>query len=1358
MIGVSPSDKMISNDAQINKSANKTQTKVFISYAPDDYEKIKNILAKLQESYICWFETAESLTALSIDQNEHDQKLKNCQFFIPVFSHQFLSCDYCKRDLSKFSSHYRGDGENRSKIIPIFIDNITWNKLNDTEAAASLYGITIDGVSIPNISFPFYGKGIEGESHSDVCEIIEDCLRAESETNDEIIQKDVFISYAHRDKKTVKEIYSKLKDIVPNCWWFDNEILENYRDFNKSIYKGLQKCKCVIAFFSRNYAQSEYCSNIELPYARDKNIIPIFLDDISPNDFSENIRGTIDQLLKVETIYCKGKSTDEVCEKIVNTTAFKLLKSGLLQTDSKKIEASESILNQLVLNLEKQQEQKGNYKVTQDISQALFSFLKKTNKNSESSIDENEDVPEQKSYSKTDKPAFSTNNKDKYKYLMPDGWETYETPLINHLNESKHLFLTGEGGGGKTTTLIESCRWLLAQGEYAVYVPLKVINSENNFENYLKRTVFSGNSQMYHIATSLMQSDKPFYIFLDGLNEMTQDYLGTFINNLETFLLGHHAVKLIISSRFFDSHMNFGSIGKDLSLFRFQKLDRECVVAYLHACGVLDESKKDIDDTLYQLLHTPLMLTLYCFSKKAKKEYDKDPVVKDRIELEAKPDTAAKILHNYVQTQLYRAFAENNFNVSVHLVLYEYILPYIAMQLVKCNEYTVSSEQFSNLIYFPFFKPTELKYYMNYIIARARQISISYTIKEATEANEISQKQLSFIVPSESGYLFTHQMFRDFFAAKFLCMEMTFDQKSMIQDRTTQDMCGMKYSDDVLSFVADLQKEYDFEPKRDAVRNWQFEKGSVTENILAKWKNVEGELAQTAVYNLFNILRLGRNGKLFSCDFPRLDLRSCNLNGVKFSEFDKDNTYASSFEGAWIDKECFLPNGHSAPITAMCISSDNILYTGDVTGKVFRWNLNVLDKPSQSKKVDPIDDGFDVTDEKIIRLALSEENKCKLLVLTDHSVTEFDVEHGEVIKHTVVPPHKYLRDVRDNDGVIEVIYDTAPLTWRSLDDNKTDYIVDDSCPISGCVRKSPCSDVYVYSDMNGQIRTNNHGFYSLYQHLFNEIQKSGIEGSTLQDYYEMKKNPSVNDICWHPLGEKLLVAYSNTVFEFEHSANNVLKYEVHTAFDSKVTSVGYLRDGRIIVCNGVCINIIKSDEQKIMSDSGYEFSSCYTPGIIKTLQSGSKTYLLSTNKELKILDENLIVKHVRQLKRNVQDICFARDLRTKEKFLCIMIKNSRGVFCERYDITCDEYEDLNSNFKVLDDREDHSDKLYTHYRIYKKLISFNRTNSEQNEYNNVAGMMIKGCNFKNVNNNQAGENMKIIKQNGGIIANECRNN
>lgn len=1278
--------------------------------------------------------------------------IKNCRYFVAFVSKNYFD--------SNNWDHQKGELEltlNKNNIIPVFLDDVNPQMLSDEQRQAFSL-LQLNEMPIERLTLLFFGEGLKESGLDESVETIyKGFERIVYPQMSEETYCDVFISYAHKNQTSVKPVYTLLEKRFPGCWWRDEERLNHNIEYDIRILNALEKSKCVIAFISKEYIDSSYCVNKELSIAdlRGKPIIPVFVDDICVEKIDNYAKVILNPLLSCDPLfYTKGfcsNDAQEVCDNILGHGTLKL-SVGL----GNKLDWNTPlphIFNKLILHLNRQQEQKGNYKVTQDISRELFSSLKKIKKNCG---DDNDDDREQAATNQTDGFTVNENNKERYKHLLPDAWKTHKTHLVDFLNKSKHLFLIGEGGGGKTTTLVETCRWLLAQGEYAVCVPLKVINSENNFEKYLERNVFSGNSQMYHLATTLMKSDNPFYIFLDGLNEMPQDYSGIFINNLETFLSGHRAVKLIISSRFFDSHMNLGSIEKDLSLLRFQNLDRKCVEDYLRACGVLGESKKGIDDTLYHLLRTPLMLTLYCFSEKAKKGYEQDPVVKDRIELEDKPDTVAKILHNYVQTQLYRSFAENNFNESIYVTMYEYILPSIGLKMVQKNMLSLGRMDYRLCIKTPARDEKNAKYFSEFtdLIDDKRRFNVKY--ENYREAIDIAQNQLSFVTETEDGYSFTHQVFRDFFAAKFLCLEMDVCKHDMPQDRTILDICAAQYSDDVLSFVADLQKEYDFEPQRDKITlKWQFEQGSVAENILAKWKNVEGELAQTAVYNLFNILRLGRNGKLFSCDFPGLDLRACNLNGIKFSEFDKDhknNPYASSFEGAWIDKKCFLPNGHSAPISAMCISSDNILYTGDVTGKVFRWNLNDLDKPTQGKKVDPIDDGFDVTEEKIIRLALSEENKSNLLVLTDHSVTEFDVEHGEVVKNTIVPPHKYLRDVRDNVGVVEVIYDTAPLTWCSLDDNKTDCLVDDSCPISGCIRKSPCSNVYVYSDMNGQIRTSNGEKYSLFDHLDKEVKKSQSKGVLLDKYYQLKKNPKVNDICWHISGKRLLVAYANVVFEFVYNCRKELSYLSHVPFDWKVSAVEYIGD-KIVVCNGVDINLFKVGEDTKLYDSGYMFSSCYTPKIERYLQKEKQTYIFSSNNELKILDDNLIVRYVRQLDQTVQDICMAKNVEDGNVFLCLLRNCKTDIHCERYDLESNQCLDLITDFDFIQDREDHSDKSYTHFVNHNKLISFHRQHASKLEYDNYAGLFIQNCNFSDVRGTIT-EKLELIRQNGGNQKND----
>ena len=217
-------------------SCESPRAEVFISYSPKDHEKIKDILERLQKCYVCWLDAVDSSESSGMDSSERDGQLENCQYFIPFFSHHFFGCQRCKRDLAQFSRSFLAEEGNGSKILPVFVDDVKWEDLTD-EDAASLYGVTMNGLYVRSISFPFYGKGIDGESPSDICEIIEGYLRHKEEMNEDTAHRDVFISYAHKNKATVQKIYEKLKGVVPNCWWFDNERLCHYLGFNKPIHK-----------------------------------------------------------------------------------------------------------------------------------------------------------------------------------------------------------------------------------------------------------------------------------------------------------------------------------------------------------------------------------------------------------------------------------------------------------------------------------------------------------------------------------------------------------------------------------------------------------------------------------------------------------------------------------------------------------------------------------------------------------------------------------------------------------------------------------------------------------------------------------------------------------------------------------------------------------------------------------------------------------------------------------------------------------------------------------------------------------------------------------------------------------------
>ena len=1375
----------VDNGTNKGNQLNNPEVELFISYAPSDYETASQICRVLGQRYMCYCLAPEDLNDTWKNHKEDIEKAINrCQYFIPLFSFNYFieNSEFIKWQLKK--------AKETANVLPVFVDHLKWDDIPKEQTVncddsfdlivdslrLKEYGISAKAVRVKDLSLPFYGMGARNHTEDigeHLFEYIYDSFNRAalepSQDHTELLQtrNTVFISYAHIDQDLVKAVSEKLMAQY-DCWWLDAEKLKNWKNFEGPIYRAINSCKIFVAFFSKNYFNSEYCCDNELSRAcaLKKNIIPVFLDQTTPEQLAtskDHIKNTIIKLLEVEPIgyekgFVKGQET-QICESIINTTAFKLLnlwENGLPGIIHQVEPKSECVLNKLVLHLERQKKQVGNYITTQTISSDLFPLLKKIEKHDAASNDNSEDAVEREKVHTLDRLSSLDQKENKYGYLLRNS-VTYRTPLVDCLNASKHLFLVGEGGLGKTTTLVETCRWLLSAGEYAVYIPLKELNGHNSLEQYFERTVFEGNSQMYKLALSIMNGNRPFYVFLDGLNEMPSDFVGTFISNLRKgFVLGGKAVKLIISSRV-DSLNEFHESKNEFSHFKFQGLDRKRIESYIEKHGL---SRVESDDMLH-LLHTPLMLTLYCDSEEAKVQYEQDPNVRGKIELESNPNTAAKILKNFVQTQLYRALMENTYDMSVHATLYEYVLPSIAMKMVRNHRLSLLNEDFRNCIVNPARYPEQSKYFYTYEdLMDDKGLAVRYKKETAGCAKDIAQKQLAFVAPDEHGYAFTHQVFCDFFAAKFLCLEMEVCKGIDVTNNAHNlELCAMQYSEDILSFVADIQEENKFTPQREKqTGHWyNIEEDSLIEKIMTRWRNCEGALAQTAVYNLFNALRLGRNGNLFSCDFSSLDLRACNLNGVIFSEFDRNGTYASSFANAWIDKECFVQGGHSARVTALCISKDdNTLYSADASGKIVRWNMNEF---TVGKSIIPVAE-YAVVDDKIARLALSVDEKI-LLILTPHSVTVFNLVNEIIDKSYTVPPHKYLRDVRCNSmSTIEVTYDTAPLNWQALLDGDKNGVCHEektiTGPVAGNLSVSPVSTaedpIYVYSTLNGIVRTSQKHSCSLHNHL-KEIINNARSAGMVHPYYELRNNPQVNDISWHFSGKKVLVAYSNTVFELEYTSEHKLRYISHIALESVVTAVSYRTKAgqdNVVICGAFGIRVFEFDAQnKRWDDSGCVFSRRYIPGIKKVLQGDLWTYLLSSNKELKIFDEKLNLLYVRQLNSDVDDFCFAQGINSNEKFICVLMKSRERTYCAKYDVCNDSYEDIGFQFRLIFDDDDHSDKPYTHYIVGKRLISIRRDDPQRIIYENTAGHYIQRCSFKDVRGNVTKEYMPYILRNGG---------
>lgn len=68
--------------------------------------------------------------------------------------------------------------------------------------------------------------------------------------------KDIFISYAHEDRETARELAGLLEESSLSAWW--DPQLRAGEDFAKTIEQTLQHVRCVIVLWSRNSVDSRW--------------------------------------------------------------------------------------------------------------------------------------------------------------------------------------------------------------------------------------------------------------------------------------------------------------------------------------------------------------------------------------------------------------------------------------------------------------------------------------------------------------------------------------------------------------------------------------------------------------------------------------------------------------------------------------------------------------------------------------------------------------------------------------------------------------------------------------------------------------------------------------------------------------------------------------------------------------------------------------------------------------------------------------------------------------------------------------------------------------------------------------------
>ena len=1140
-----------------------------------------------------------------------------------------------------------------------------------------------------------------------------------------IIESYIFISYSHDDAEIVRKLVQRLES-EGFCVWVDYENIRG-QHFSDDIKNGIRECAVFMQCLSKSYITKPYCEKeYKLADDENRNFVAIAIDDVRKNDnpnafpFGGNIYG-----------FGKGIQEDfEECWRSIQNNVFlvrlKQKKTG--EEPARYIFAGEQILTVLKDHCEHTYHHSGNY-VLNEIHKELFTDI------------------------------IDTNEHDIYR---SEG--ASELSLIDFLRknrENRLVLLKGSGGTGKTISMLQTCKKLLENGICAVYIPLNKIRfkgTEDPIKDYIYKHIMGCDNSLFRVFESMANADVPnnVFLFLDGANELAISDLNDLYDFIKTAGYSREWIgtRIIISSRTELESM-------DIRVLDMLPLEETKIIEFLDKLDV----KIPTNPKVLSLINNPLMLGLYADSEKYAEMYKKQSG-KFNIKLESDPDSATKIIYNFMQTQLFQMASVSNENSDYILyhVLIDYALPAVAYQMIKSD--SLLTEKYVRSI----LKQTldeEDKHFQWYADAVLEDLWWEFgadeeyiSRKDMKKIHEFAIKKYRFLyVNGRSDYEndpaveFLHQEFRDYFAGVYFANEirMLGKGRKYVTDKF-RDILGLSdkvISEEVLEYCGGVLHEENACPRLE--ENGYVFPGkngknpsdySAAEIALHNLKNKDEDSnpgVSVIVANLMEVLRLSRNDQL-------LDLRKCRMNGCHFSEFYKEQIYTSNFDGAIIDDAFLLNSGHASNVVCVAEGKTGWVYSIDEDGWLFAWNYH-MDKLIRIKKYQ----GYP----KALVYNLDMDYLC---IVLEKQINLIDCNnYREIFSRYNETGSKGFRYAKfDGAGKTKYAYDLEPFRWFDLITGEEE--AENLCysVMTGCACECPKAGKIIYTLYGKNICILD------YDQLESGNNTSRIKTRWLgTDVSKTNKTTKIHTITINNEQDRFAAALGNNVLEYplEDDIDGVAPLWTYTD-KANIHDVKYLRRGGFVLAAGKQVMILDDRGIIVNTLQGQSTSDIivFMPGSNDAAaedrndetNESEKYYLISKEGAIKELDSQLNVLRMRKMIFPSR-FAWVKDRKTKE---IQMLFEPNALFPNGYRFSFETGKITPAGWCF--------EMKTTHYNMYRREYVINqgklavvydvRSKSEVYEYQNHTGIWIFGCTFRNIQGNMKSANSQLfLKKNGGII-------
>lgn len=1128
----------------------------------------------------------------------------------------------------------------------------------------------------------------------------------------------IFASYSHDDQEIVKRLLDKLT-ASGFCVWVDYNNLRG-QHFADEIRDGIRECSIFLECLSKSYVTKPYCEK-EFLCADDenKNVLAVCLDQISkaecPNRFpiGGNVIG-----------YGKGiaEDLDKYYEEIMQQAVMTALKN-FMET------GSDSISMKYVF-------------VDQKLTACLSDYCKNAYKNSGTyCLDK---------IHKELFPGIADHSKDRvYKAEDAENVSLYEY-IKNESYDASHILLKGNGGMGKTVSMLQTCEKLLQEGICAVYVPLNKIRFSHgdSIQKYIQREICINDPHIWNnlqnCARVETEQKNKMFLFLDGINELPLNDSMDLIQReiIEGLFLSNawKGTRFILSSRY--SLPQSEDVFDEVKVLEMLPLENAQIEEFLkkHTIEMPENAR------VLSLLSNPLMLSLYTNAEFYRLRYEKKGQ-EYGIRLETVPDTPGKIIRNFLQTQLFQMISIARKDYMIYYVLLEYALPYLAYEMIR-KDGVITLKEVRTILKeacdvdrnarFAWLEEDTLE-----DILWNNDSASDFTKKDVKNLYKYAVDKYRFLYKTgqnedgEDDYVeFLHQDFRDYFAAYHVANEIiAIHNKPGRRTEVTTVLSMEKLPGELVEYCADILHEQEACPWEDE-DGWHFpgksgtgpSRKSVVEQSLhlyrRKYDQDGTKTIQLTIANLLEIMKAGRNNCLAFCDFSELDLRSCRMNGCHFAEFHKEQIYGSCFDGAYIDRSFLLGSGHSDNIAAICMGRENEIISGDVSGFVNVWNYMT----GEVKNILEYSD-------RVVDLAFCSENNL-LAVAYENQIFLYDLLEQKIVDiRKNVTGSQYFRYIRfGSNGELEYAYDLHPFLWYRWSETEAIENIEFNV-ISGCAkyRENNGAIQLIYSEMYQQINV---------VELINDANDSDTEHKvrTVNLQEEIICKSRVEAIQYNTDGSRFLVAVGKTVLEYETTSLTLLRKK---HFREIVYDVRYTAQEGIMVAAEKDILVLDKNWSVVHSLKHENVES------VDSYQSfGNKYYIVSPDMTVKELDSELCVIRMRKCSSRGK-FNWVRDRRTDE-IQMLFTKWGMEEVGERFSFETGKSVPAGWCFEMVEAPRNAERREYV---LTNTVVSFDMTDvNKKYSYQNHGGIWIFGCSFINIKGTMAETaNLELLKKNGGIV-------